>query len=35
LGMAQSSLWVKYTKEESFYLKDKLVKIKREVLFND
>lgn len=31
LGMPQSSVWVKYTKGESFLLKGSLVKIKREV----
>jgi hypothetical protein len=31
LGMAQSTVWVKYTKAESFLFNGKLVKIKREV----
>lgn len=31
LGMAQSTVWVKYTKGESFLFNNKLVKIKREV----
>ena len=35
LGMAQSTVWVKYTKGESFLFNGKLVKIKREVPSTD
>ena len=35
LGMAQSTVWVNYTKGESFLFNGKLVKIKREVPSTD
>jgi len=35
LGMAQSTVWVKYTKGESFLFNNKLVKIKREIPTTD